>query len=1070
MLARLLLALALMGSSPAAASPWSRPGGDAWGSGAVGGSGAITGALEDTPGQRFSIASPEVATADGLLTPDGSALLMPSRGRVTAFDLDGGVLWTSPTLGATHVVEVVDLLGTGRAQVLVADAGIGGGIHLLDLATGAALWSFTDLAFGSGVDPREVARADFDGDGVDEIAFTGWIYGAHDVHLVDLSTADGAPRETSAPLSGSFLGLTELVAVDALDEPGVEIVVPMSTDLDVVRTCGSTDVGAFCDSVDGTVCLCGVALLTDVWAGRAFPRPRPADVDADGLEELVIVNEIPTWDRGFGVLSVADALAGGRLDRWYYDYGAGSSLPLGVAAEWDSAVVVSVFDAGADEAGLDGAPLDDGLSNPGGWTVGVFDAADGALLAALDDALAIGVADVDGDGEPELVGEPTTGRALAGELGVWDLACDPDCAWVAAGSVIEGGGVRYPERFDVSGVPPRALYDVDGRLLVWSGDELIPVRVGAGADTPIPVGPDDALVDVAGGTIAVLEGAVTVRAHAADGTPRGAAFPVLPDAPPRWLTAPADDRAAPLVDAHLYATTQEPSERADADHRLGDGVLLVDDLDGDGAPDAVVWTGDEGGVEVARVELDPDPTTRWTAAAGPAGYAVHNPWTATVGDVNHDGVADVVLDLRRGFDSISLVLDGADGSELHRAELANRRSFFVPPLLIDLDDDADPELVRVAERAVSVFEIGVAEPTAELPTSDFVVRGLWHDLDADGSPELLGAMSFQADRQELAAYRLVPALEPLWEVTDLRGPADVEQAIARVGESVSWISADGSLELRSTADGSRLPGWPLELARGEVGAGGAPLTAQVVLDIDGDDALEVVVGAKDGWVYAVDIAEPSLDWRIFVGARVVNLAAADVDGDDRLELLVAADDGTARVIDGLGVDVTITSPDPADCVKTSPLLLRGTSRGVDGVRMEVAGRSVEAELADDGAWTGSVAFPLVGGLIEVVAVGTRDGVDAAFDARLLPSHEDGDGDGTTACGGDCDDADPARSPDFEELVCDGIDNDCEPSTGDGECADPEDPGCGCGCDGARGGAPAAAALLAIAAAGWRRRW
>ena len=47
---------------------------------------------------------------------------------------------------------------------------------------------------------------------------------------------------------------------------------------------------------------------------------------------------------------------------------------------------------------------------------------------------------------------------------------------------------------------------------------------------------------------------------------------------------------------------------------------------------------------------------------------------------------------------------------------------------------------------------------------------------------------------------------------------------------------------------------------------------------------------------------------------------------------------------------------------------------------------------------------------------------------------DNDGDGISACGGDCNDGDPAIHPGAEE-VCDGIDNDCNPTTdhdGDGD--------------------------------------
>jgi hypothetical protein len=59
-----------------------------------------------------------------------------------------------------------------------------------------------------------------------------------------------------------------------------------------------------------------------------------------------------------------------------------------------------------------------------------------------------------------------------------------------------------------------------------------------------------------------------------------------------------------------------------------------------------------------------------------------------------------------------------------------------------------------------------------------------------------------------------------------------------------------------------------------------------------------------------------------------------------------------------------------------------------------------------------------------------------------------DGDGVTECDGDCDDADPLRSPSLPEL-CDGRDNDCDGAADDGQDAD-GDGVTACGVDGVLG--------------------
>ncbi|MCA9771339.1 MAG: putative metal-binding motif-containing protein, partial [Myxococcales bacterium] len=73
--------------------------------------------------------------------------------------------------------------------------------------------------------------------------------------------------------------------------------------------------------------------------------------------------------------------------------------------------------------------------------------------------------------------------------------------------------------------------------------------------------------------------------------------------------------------------------------------------------------------------------------------------------------------------------------------------------------------------------------------------------------------------------------------------------------------------------------------------------------------------------------------------------------------------------------------------------------------------------------------------------GRDDDCDGVVDESV-----DADGDGFTICGGDCDDADAARSPGAVE-ICDGIDNDCDLTVDEGFDADGDGfTSCGGDCD------------------------
>lgn len=63
-----------------------------------------------------------------------------------------------------------------------------------------------------------------------------------------------------------------------------------------------------------------------------------------------------------------------------------------------------------------------------------------------------------------------------------------------------------------------------------------------------------------------------------------------------------------------------------------------------------------------------------------------------------------------------------------------------------------------------------------------------------------------------------------------------------------------------------------------------------------------------------------------------------------------------------------------------------------------------------------------------------------------PDETDSDGDGYTECEGDCNEGDPHQGPGAPEIGCDGIDNDCNPSTPDVFDADGDGEPCDTDCD------------------------
>ena len=1088
----LLVCVGMMWTLPAQAGEWRYAGHDTGATGLGDGEGAITGEPGALPGFSWALGVTELAFTPPVLgdvNGDGvPEAILAYRQAVGAFDLlDGHTVWVTPQVGATHIIGLVDLLGAGvDDQILVIDSDIGGGIHLVDLTTGVLLWS-SPLQLASGVHPDEVAFGDLDGDGVDELVFGPRMTAVDFFYAADLSTDDGVPRVVEGTLSGIFRNTVYPAVGDFLPEfDGAEIAMFQRSDLDVHRTCEPADAGASCDDVDGTFCLCPAAFFEALWAWRAMPRPVVVDADGDGVDELLSVHESASLDSGFGLFDLEAGTSGGTPDStavplWYYEYSgqASPSRPTVLAEEPTDIdgdgvldLVINVWDAQAGELDLAGAAVDDGLDHPGGFSVGVFDLETGALQASLEDRYAFGLADLDGDGIRELVTQTTTAWTFTGgALEAWTLSCDATCELTLAWTSPDLRVIRFPEASDDVRFPTRAVAarPGEGGLLLFDGDDVVDA-IHDGLESlsvqgTVPLSTDDPLVAFDDEFDTLLVQYLDQTVEPFDGGLSSLAAPYLPPgrSAARWNAAvlgPDETRATPIVDGHVFWSVPQPASMADADVVVGDQLLFADDLDGDGFVDLVGYSpvAETLSFEVTRFEFDGAGFTQvWTfesVSSEPlAGYGVRSPLVPTSVDVTGDGVADVVLDVRRGSRSRLVALDGLDGALQWLVESDDELVAPTdgPAFGIDVIDggvygaaDGQLDLVRTGLRYIQAFEALASAPVIDHLASDNSTRTMWADLDLDGTPELVSALSAQASRQQLVAYSLLPTLAELWgPITDLLAPSNIRQAIAlaevdaTAGPDLLWASSSGGLDARAGLSGARVEGYPVWMADGELLTAEPeqtqPLSSLLAMDVDGDGHDEAVAGSRAGYVYAIDLVAtdggPALQWGLFVGAPVTSLAAADIDGDGEDELLLSSSDSVARVIDGLGVDIIVMEPLPDECIASDQLDVVGTSLNVDEVAVSVAGVPVSEGIPvdGDGGWSTTVPFPLAAGQVELVASGLVGGDVVVSDSLVLTSEADLDGDGATVCGGDCDDQDPARYPGAEE-ICDGVDNDCDDTT------------------------------------------
>jgi hypothetical protein len=92
------------------------------------------------------------------------------------------------------------------------------------------------------------------------------------------------------------------------------------------------------------------------------------------------------------------------------------------------------------------------------------------------------------------------------------------------------------------------------------------------------------------------------------------------------------------------------------------------------------------------------------------------------------------------------------------------------------------------------------------------------------------------------------------------------------------------------SDGSSVNGWPV-IVRGYIHSSAA------LADIDGDSRIEIVIGSGDGYLYVFEGDGTTTDgWPVYVSSEIVSSpAVGDIDGDGSMEIMVADESGWVHV-------------------------------------------------------------------------------------------------------------------------------------------------------------------------------
>jgi MYXO-CTERM domain-containing protein len=949
---------------------------------------------------------------------DGKAeIVFVGGGRAFARAADNTEIWHTPLTGISTLDAAVDLDGDGTLDIVGHSSNQ---VLVVNSKTGSVEWAEPIGEMGT---IGGVRIADFDRDGLPDVYVqecgscsvisgkTGFAY--------SFATGFGSVKRlwTAAAIAGGGQRAMTVVDVDGDSHP--EITLASATAISILN--GAT----------------GATIATSPQLGTSFVQFSeclPVDVDNAGGEELVcaLSTSLVSDDSGHRVFVLHySATPTPTLSvLWQHDVG-----EVNGGLSWGPGMVADLDGNGSLEVTVSGS------SSAGATNTYVFDAASGSLLGTLLNQAVVGATSLKAPNQSVILTANGTAvsawsfvRGAASPFTfLWSLPdhevlTSPDWNLVRKSSIAEsivatdlsgdgladlvtstlGPGGTQLQAYSAAGGSPSMI----GSYAFPTGVEPLQAWVVPPVDRAYPqvmLASSNGFMTVLDNKLAATEvPGVQLGGFYADGGWRHLdSEPVIADLGGQAGQAVlvTDSRGALIrLDPSVASFAVPPSKVWESEKSTGPVVLH--DLDGS-KPGVACWKVEQPVTNPPKYQvaaLRADGTAIWIVPIeeGPVGGLLP-------GTLDSDAVPDLFAQWGSPTDTVLHLrgISGASGATLWNEAVAwgpNRQP--AGAAAVDWDGDGRDDLIYQFYGTHIASGVDGHEIQAHADSVAYALPTLY-DVDGDGKYEVtlsgtldvartldddLSTTLWQGPRDQPFPYGAMAAcpgkpprlVEGSYEypaqldMTDTSGPT--------AGAAVHVVLAGGksyASEAAAQAAGAQL---------------GQLTSTSVHANLTGNGRPSAVVGSSDGWLYAVNPCDATMDFAVNFGAPVGAVAFGDTDGDGLDEVLVSVADGylydlrqpplpAPSFVFDTDPDHGITDADVDDILTTNKLNAKwGAVPGATGYRVAVAKADGTGYLTSP-AWqdVGSVTsasvtgLPLINGARYVFAVAALAGTSPSPD-------------------------------------------------------------------------------------------